>query len=118
LLARAGRIMEPLVRGLARPPQRFPPRRPTTSRPFFDLRKVREALAEPILGSLDRRLGSAAPTSPIFQASLMGRPRTVTWFALRNDGALRFDSFAGRLVETSGDALRRLRHNPNTAETL
>src|SRR6266851_1036209 len=27
------------------------------------------------------------------------------------------DSFAGRLVETSGDALRRLRHNPNTRET-
>ena len=26
------------------------------------------------------------------------------------------DSFAGRLVETSGDTLRRLRHNPNTGE--
>jgi len=24
------------------------------------------------------------------------------------------DSFAGRLVEASGDALRLLRHNPNT----
>ncbi len=26
------------------------------------------------------------------------------------------DSFAGRLVEASGDALRLLRHNPNTGE--
>ena len=30
---------------------------------------------------------------------------------------LLFDSFTGRLVEASGDALRRLRHNPNTGET-
>jgi len=27
------------------------------------------------------------------------------------------DSFAGRLVEASGDALRRLRHKPNTVES-
>ena len=27
------------------------------------------------------------------------------------------DSFAGRLFEASGDALRRRRHNPNAGET-
>jgi hypothetical protein len=55
---------------------------------------------------------SKAPLAPLCLPTVTEPPAP---HALRFDSFV--DSFAGRLGEASGDALRRLRHNPNTCET-
>ena len=51
-------------------------------------------------------------------ASWGGRPRPETAATLEGSFDSFVDSFARRLYEASGDALRRLRHIPNTGDTF